>query len=111
MGEINERESELNAARDKLIEQDEEMRQISVAKEKLNIERDFLFTELKNIQARFGELQTKYNDQARLLVSVVSHTKNPAANNSMNSMNQDGGHNQMEEVARDESMRADRIAR
>lgn len=32
MGEINERENELNAARDKLIEQEEEMRTISVTK-------------------------------------------------------------------------------
>jgi hypothetical protein len=42
MGEINERESELNAARDKLIEQEEEMRLISVDREKLTLERDYL---------------------------------------------------------------------
>jgi hypothetical protein len=49
MGEINERESELNAARDKLIEQDEEMRQISVNREKLTLERDYLMNELRTL--------------------------------------------------------------
>ena len=51
MGEINEREAELNAARDKLIEQDEEMRQVSVSKQKLNLERDYLMDELKALTA------------------------------------------------------------
>ena len=79
MGEINEREQELNAARDKLIEQEEEMRQTSVTREKLTIERDYLLGELKVMNARMQDLQIKYNDQARLLSSVVSHSKNPAA--------------------------------
>ena len=79
MGEINEREQELNAARDKLIEQEEEMRQTSVTREKLTIERDYLLGELKVMNARMQDLQMKYNDQARLLSSVVSHSKNPAA--------------------------------
>ena len=79
MGEINEREQELNAARDKLIEQEEEMRQTSVIREKLTIERDYLLGELKTMNARMQDLQIKYNDQARLLSSVVSHSKNPAA--------------------------------
>ena len=79
MGEINERETELNAARDKLIEQEEEMRQTSVTREKLTIERDYLLGELKALNARMQDLQIKYNDQARLLSSVVSHSKNPAA--------------------------------
>lgn len=83
MGEINERESELNAARDRLIEQEEEMRTISVTKQKLSHERDFLVQELKVLTKRFEDLQAKYNDQARLLVSVVSHNKNPASNTMM----------------------------
>ena len=82
MGEINEREQELNAARDKLIEQEEEVRQISVQREKLTIERDFLMSELKTANMKMQDLQTKFNDQARLLNSVVSHSKNPGANNS-----------------------------
>ena len=86
MGEINEREQELNAARDKLIEQEEEMRQSSVQNQKTSLERDFLLQELKTMTAKMQELQTKYNDQARLLLSVVSHSKNPAANNSQNNI-------------------------
>ena len=49
MGEINERESEMLAARNKLIDQEEEMRNMSVAKEKLTLERDYLVQELKTM--------------------------------------------------------------
>lgn len=52
-------------------------------------------------------IQAKYNDQARLLISVVSHQKNPAVNKSTLSGHEDRG----EDMAREESMRADRIAR
>ena len=117
MGEINEREAELNAARDRLIEQDEEMRQISVSREKLTIEKDYLMNELKKLNDKMHALQVKYNDQARLLSSVVSHSKNPASNSqtylNQPMVNADGSVQDMspEEVAREESMRADRIAR
>ena len=84
MGEINEREAELNAARDKLLEQEEEMRTTSVARQKLTLERDYLMQELKTLNAKMHDLQNKYNDQSRLLQSVVSHSKNPAANTSQN---------------------------
>ena len=47
MGEINEREGELRAARDKLIEQEEENRKLSVKAEKLTSEKDFLVAEIK----------------------------------------------------------------
>ncbi len=107
MGEINERESELNAARDKLIEQEEEMRLISVDREKLTLERDYLTQELKTMTQNMEHMQAKYNDQARLLVSVVSHQKNPGVNKSSLGGHEDNG----EDMARDESMRADRIAR
>jgi len=62
MGEINEREAELNAARDKLLEQDEEMREISITREKITLERDYLLNELKVMTQRMSDLQIKYND-------------------------------------------------
>ena len=62
MGEINEREKELNAARDRLIEQDEEMRQVSVVREKLTIERDYLLNEIKALNGKMQNLQVKFND-------------------------------------------------
>ena len=62
MGEINEREQELTAARDKLIEQEEEMRQSSVNQQKITLERDYLLTELKTLNTKMQDLQTKYND-------------------------------------------------
>ena len=76
----------MNAARDKLIEQEEEVRTISVTKQKLSHERDFLMNELKVMTKRFEDLQIKHNDQARLLVSVVAHNKNPASNNTSHNM-------------------------
>lgn len=114
MGEINEREQELNAARDKLIEQEEEMRLTSVQREKLTIERDYLMNELRTLNGKMHDLQGKYNDQARLLSSVVSHTKNPATrDNSQNYLNASmtGGEGGPENMSAEESMRADRIAR
>ena len=57
------------------------MRQTSVTREKLTIERDYLMGELKTLNGKMHDLQGKYNDQARLLSSVVSHTKNPANQN------------------------------
>ena len=86
MGEINEREAELNAARDKLLEQDEEMREISISREKIVLERDYLLNELKVMTQRMNDLQIKYNDQARLLLSVTAHVKNPGAQNMNQSM-------------------------
>ena len=59
------------------------MRSISVSRQKLSLERDYLMTELRTLSTKMQDLQTKYNDQARLLQSVVSHTKNPA-NTSLN---------------------------
>ena len=62
MEEINEREAELNAARDKLIESEEEMRMLSVSRQKLSLERDYLMQELKTLNNKMQDLQTKYND-------------------------------------------------
>ena len=76
MGEINERESEIRAARDKLIEYEEETRTLSINAEKLRNERDFLMVELKNLQMAYDALNVKFNDQGRLLQSVSSHSKN-----------------------------------
>ena len=56
MGEINEREQELTAARDKLIEQEEEMRQSSVNQQKITLERDYLLTELKTLNTKMQDL-------------------------------------------------------
>lgn len=113
MGEINEREAELNAARNKLIDQEEEVRNMSVTKEKLTLERDYLVAELKTLDRTMKELKVKFDDQQRLLLSVCSHKKNPAAglNYLNNEMTQDGMSITNQEKAREESQRADRIAR
>ena len=62
MGEINEREQELNAARNKLIDQEEEVRNMSVTKEKLTLERDYLVTELKTLDRAMKDLKVKFDD-------------------------------------------------
>lgn len=48
MSEIKDREFELTAARDKLIEQEEENRTLAVKAEKLTTERDFLVADLRS---------------------------------------------------------------
>ena len=67
MGEINERESELRAARDEIIEREEENRILSVGVEKIKNERDFLIQELKTLQLVHQDLKVKYDDKSRLL--------------------------------------------
>ena len=46
----------MNAARDKLLEQEEEMRGISIQREKLTLERDYLLNELKVLTKRMDDL-------------------------------------------------------
>lgn len=91
------------------------MRQTSVLREKLTIERDYLLGELKTLNNKMHDLQVKYNDQARLLSSVVSHTKNPAAQNTsqtyLNASMVNGNEGGPDAMSAEESMRADRIAR
>lgn len=114
LGEINERETELRAARDKLLEMEEGERQTSVNQEKIKHERDYLMKELRDQQQAFNDLQVKFSDQARLLQSVCSHSKNAAIsglNYLNNEMSLDGGHLSNEARASQEAQRADRIQR
>jgi len=67
MSEINERESELRAARDKLIEQEEENRTLSVGQEKLKNEKEFLLEELGKMTQLYQDLKIKFDDKSRLL--------------------------------------------
>lgn len=108
MGQINEREGELNAARDKLIEQEEDLRNMTVTKEKLAHERDYLLKELKVRDKRNQELEVKMADMQRLLQSVTSHNKNPAAQQQLNFEGQPVEHNP--DAVMEDSKRADRIA-
>ena len=86
---------------------------MSVQKEKLQLERDYLVTEYKNLDRRLQELLAKYNDQARLLASVVSHVKSPGTtlNQLDASVSADGATLSNEEKAKEESIRNNRIAR
>jgi chlorite dismutase len=112
--EINKRETELRESRDKLLDMEEEQRKMSVNQEKLKSEKDYLISEMKQQQADFNALQSKFNDQARLLQSVCSHSKNAAIsglNYLNNEMNLDGGQRSNETRASEEAQRADRIAK
>lgn len=63
---------------------------------------------------QYDELKVKYNDQARLLQSVCSHSKNAAIaglNYLNNEMNVDGNQISNEARASEEAQRADRIQR
>ena len=114
LDQINARETELRTARDKLLDMEEEQRQMSVNHSKLKSEKDYLVTEMASQQKSFDELQAKFNDQARLLQSVCSHSKNAAIsglNYLNNEMSLEGGNRSNEARASEEAQRADRIAK
>ena len=111
---MNERELEIRKAREKLLQFEEETRTLSVNAEKIRNEKDFLMSELKNMQFMYDDLNMKFKDQQRLLQSVSSHTKNQAIsglNYLNNEMVQDGQHMSVPDKAAEEAQRADRIAR
>jgi len=56
LGQINERESELNAVRTRLLEQEDEMKNLSITREKFRIEREFLINELKGMERAMKDL-------------------------------------------------------
>jgi predicted nuclease with TOPRIM domain len=80
MGELKERQDELNAARMKIIDQEELMRLRDSQTKQLISERDYLHSELKKLDGAFKDLSKKFEEQTRLLTSVAAHKKNPAAN-------------------------------
>ena len=77
---------------------------MSVTKEKLTLERDYLVGELKTLDKAMKDLKIKFDDQQRHLLSVCSHKKNPAAGMSFNNeITVDGMSISKEEKAREES--------
>lgn len=78
MSEITEKENEVNVMRDKMLDCEEDMKGLTLTREKFRIERDYLMTELKTMEKSFKELQLKFDDQTRLLMNVVTHNKNHA---------------------------------
>lgn len=62
MTEINDKENEVNQMRDKMMDCEEDMKSLTLGKEKFRLERDYLMTELKNQEKQFKELKQKFDD-------------------------------------------------
>lgn len=62
MGELKERQDELNAARMKIIDQEEMMRLRDNQTKHLVSERDYLQSELKKLDIAFKDLSRKFED-------------------------------------------------
>eukprot|EP00352_Strombidinopsis_acuminata_P006875 CAMPEP_0176367944 /NCGR_PEP_ID=MMETSP0126-20121128/22245_1 /TAXON_ID=141414 ORGANISM="Strombidinopsis acuminatum, Strain SPMC142" /NCGR_SAMPLE_ID=MMETSP0126 /ASSEMBLY_ACC=CAM_ASM_000229 /LENGTH=183 /DNA_ID=CAMNT_0017725989 /DNA_START=18 /DNA_END=572 /DNA_ORIENTATION=- len=60
LGDLNDRAEELKNVKNKLIDQDEEMKSLSLTREKFRIERDFATEKLKDTENQLKALQAKY---------------------------------------------------
>jgi len=56
MSEINDKESEVNNMRDKMLDCEEDMKSLTLTREKFRIERDYLMNELKTQEKSFKDL-------------------------------------------------------
>ena len=60
--EINQRESDLGKVKEQLADQEEEMKNLSITREKFRLERDYLHSELTTMETAFKDLKQKYDD-------------------------------------------------
>jgi len=67
MTEINDKENEVNHMRDKMMDCEEDMKSLTLTREKFRLERDYLMGELKGSEKQFKDLKQKFDDQTRLL--------------------------------------------
>ena len=71
MNEINQREEELGRVRASLVEAQEENKLLTVTREKIRQQNDFLAKELKTMEHDFSKQKRKIEEQERLIDSIV----------------------------------------
>ena len=71
MNEINQREEELGRVRANLVEAQEENKLLTVTREKIRQQNDFLAKELKAMEYEFNMQKRKIEEQDRLIDSLV----------------------------------------
>jgi len=107
MKEINQREEELGRVRDLLVGAQEENKGLTVSREKMRQQNDFIAKELKTMEYEFGLQKKKIEEQERLIDSlcVTQKVANPSFKKSG-----PGGHDAMMQSANEESQKNERIA-
>ena len=106
MNEINQREEELGRVRSNLVDAQEENKQLTVSREKIRQQNEFLSKELKTMESEFEKQQRKVEEQQRLIDSLCVTQK--VQNESLGP--KDGGHGAFMNKAADEAQRNERIA-
>jgi len=71
MSEINQREEELGRTRALLVEAQEENKILTVTREKIRQQNDFLAKELKQMEYEYQQQKRKLEEQERLIDSLV----------------------------------------
>jgi regulator of replication initiation timing len=80
MNEINQREEELGRIRLNLVNAQEENKQLTVSREKLRNQNEFLAKDLKNMENEFVVQKRKIEEQQRLIDSLCVTAKVPNQN-------------------------------
>ena len=75
MKEINQREEELGRVRELLVSAQEENKGLTVTREKMRQQNDFLAKELKNMEYEFGLQKKRIEEQERLIDSLCMTKK------------------------------------
>lgn len=107
MNEINQREEELGRVRSNLVDAQEENKQLTVSREKLRQQNEFLSKELKQMEDEFAKQKRKISEQQRLIDNLCMTTK--VQNQSLKDM-AGGSQEVMMQKANEESQRNERIA-
>jgi predicted nucleic acid-binding Zn-ribbon protein len=79
LGEIQGKEKELQAARLKVVDQEEEMRKLALTKQKFQAEREHLLAEMSKQEVELREMRSTYDGQLRLIQNLTGHAKNQSA--------------------------------
>ena len=106
MNEINQREEELSRVRAILVEAQEENKLLTVTREKIRQQNEFLAKELKSMELEFGLQKSKIAEQERLIDSLVVSHKIP--NQSFSHL---GDHDEIMQKASEEAQKNERIAK
>lgn len=106
MNEINQREEELGRVRANLVEAQEENKLLTVTREKIRQQNDFLAKELKTMEYDFNLQKRKIEEQERLIDSIVVTQK--VANPSFAHL---GDHDSIMQKASEEAQRNERITK
>jgi len=107
MKEINQREEELGRVRELLVNAQEENKTLTVTREKMRQQNDFLGKELKTMEYDFSLQKKKIEEQERLIDSMCVSQK--VANPSFSKARETGGHDAMMQQANEEAQKNERI--